>query len=103
MDGYRAYVQGGVKYVSSMFNQPATYASGEGVIVPNTTLLRYEMPGYATGDVAVGVMKDNWTAEFYVDNVTNSHASALTSSEQFIKSIVPIRPRVYMFKVGAKF
>ena len=28
-------------YRASMFNQPATYTSGAGVLVPNTTFLRY--------------------------------------------------------------
>jgi iron complex outermembrane recepter protein len=101
--GYKAYVQAGVRYMGSMFNQPATYGSGAGVIVPNTTLLRYEMPGYATVDAAIGVTKDNWKVEFYTENLTNSQASTLTNSEEFIKSEVPLRPRILMLKVGANF
>jgi iron complex outermembrane receptor protein len=101
--GYKAYVQGAVKYMGSMFNQPATYSSGLGVVVPNTTLLRYEMPGYSTVDAAIGVSKDNWNVEFYTENLTDNHASTLTNSEQFIKSEVPLRPRILMLKVGASF
>jgi outer membrane receptor protein involved in Fe transport len=102
-NGYKAYVQGGVRYMGSMFNQPATYASGAGVIIPNTTLLRYQMPGYATVDAAIGVTKDNWNVEFYTENLTDNHASTLTNSEQFIKSEVPLRPRILMLKLGASF
>jgi outer membrane receptor protein involved in Fe transport len=100
---YKAFVQLGGTYQSSMFNQPATYTSGSGVVIPNTTLLRYEIPGYGTVDASFGVAKDNWTAEVYVTNLADSHAATLISSEQFIKMDVPIRPRVVMMKVGAHF
>jgi iron complex outermembrane receptor protein len=39
----------------------------------------------------------------YGENLGDSHASMFTSSTQFIKSEVPIRPRVIMFKLGAHF
>ena len=100
---YKAFAQLGGSYTGSQFNQPATYASGNGVVVPNTTLLRYEMPGYGTLDASVGVSKDNWYASIYGTNLTNSHASMFTSSTQFIKAEVPIRPTVVMLKVGAHF
>ena len=100
---YKTFVQVGGSYTGSQFNQPATYASGNGVLVPNTTLLRYEMPAYATLDASVGVAKDNWYASVYGTNLTDSHASMFTSSAQFIKSEVPIRPLVVMLKVGAHF
>jgi iron complex outermembrane receptor protein len=100
---YKAFVQVGGSYTGSQFNQPATYASGTGVLVPNTTLLRYEMPGYGTLDASVGISKDNWYASIYGTNLTDSHASMFTSSTQFIKSEVPIRPAVVMLKIGAHF
>jgi outer membrane receptor protein involved in Fe transport len=50
---YHAYASIGATYMGSMFNQPATYTSGDGVLVPNTTLLRYEMPGYTLVDAAI--------------------------------------------------
>jgi len=100
---YKAHAQVGGSYTGSQFNQPATYASGAGVVVPNTTLLRYEMPGYGTVDAAIGLAKDNWYAEIYGDNLADSHASMFTSSTQFLKSEVPIRPRIVMLKIGASF
>jgi iron complex outermembrane receptor protein len=103
MGDYKAYVQVAGSYTGSMFNQPATYTSGTGVLIPNTTLLRYEQPGYGTVDAAFGVSKDNWYASVYGENLGDSHASMFTSSTQFIKSEVPIRPRVIMFKLGAHF
>ena len=103
MGDYKPYVQIGGNYTSSQFNQPATYASGAGVLVPNTTLLRYEMPGYGTVDAAIGVSTDKWLIELYGTNLTDNHASTLTNSEQFIKQEIPLRPRVVMLKVGAHF
>jgi iron complex outermembrane receptor protein len=100
---YKAFAQIGGNYMSSYYNQPSTYASGAGVVVPNTTLLRYEIPGYGTMDAAIGVSKDRWTVELYGENITDSHASTLTDSEQFIKQEVPLRPAIIMLKLGASF
>ncbi len=100
---YKAHVAIGGNYVSSMYSQPATYTNGEGILIPNTTLLRYFQPAYGTIDASIGVAKDKWFAEVYGTNLTNSNASVFTSSAQFIKSEVPIRPRVIMIKVGASF
>jgi outer membrane receptor protein involved in Fe transport len=101
---YKAHVQVGGQYISSMFNQAATYPPGSGpscTPVPNTTLCRYQMPGYGTLDAAFGIAHDRWSVEVYGTNLADSHASTLTSSEQFIKSEVPIRPRVIMVKIAA--
>ena len=100
---YKPYAMISGQYTGSMYNQPATYSSGEGVLVPGTTLLRYYQPGYATADIAVGVHKDKWYAEVYSNNLFDSHASQFTSSAQFIESMVPLRPRIVMLKVGANF
>ncbi len=100
---YKAHVSIGGNYVSSMESQPATYASGDGLLIPTTTLLRYHQPAYGTVDASIGVSKDNWFAEVYGTNLNNSNASVFTSSAQFIKTEVPIRPRVIMLKVGASF
>jgi outer membrane receptor protein involved in Fe transport len=100
---YRAHVAVGGNYVSSMFNQPATYSSGEGVLIPTTTLLRYLQPAYGTVDASIGVARDKWFVELYGTNLNNSHASTFTSAAQFIRSEVPLRPRVIMIKFGASF
>jgi outer membrane receptor protein involved in Fe transport len=103
MDKYNPFVMVGVSYTGSMFNQPATYTSGEGVVVPNTTFLRYLQPAYTTFDAAIGVNFDKWYAQLFGQNLGNSHASTFTSSAQFIKSEVPLRPRVMGLKVGMNF
>jgi len=86
-----------------MFNQPATYQSGAGVTIPTTTYLRYLQPDYVTLDGSIGANIRNYTISVYGTNLLDSHASTFTSSAQFIKSEVPLRPRVVMVKIAAKF
>jgi len=103
MGDYKAFVMVGANYTGSMFNQPATYTPGAGVLIPNTTYLRYLQPAYTTIDASIGVSKDNWSAQLYGTNLTDSHASTFTSSAQFIESEVPLRPLVVGLKINAKF
>ena len=107
------FVAGGVSYTSAMFNEPATYPSGDvagngsvlgpnGIIVPGTTVLRYKMPGYALLDAQIGFSRDNWTVTLFGDNITNSHASTFTNSSQFIKTSTIVRPMTYGIKISTK-
>ncbi|GAB3779306.1 TonB-dependent receptor [Dyella agri] len=100
---YKAFAQIGFNRTGSMYNQPATYPSGEGVTNITTVELRYLQSGYTTVDASVGVSKDNWNVSLYGTNLNNSHASVFTSSAEFIESQVPIRPRVIGLKAGFKF
>ena len=100
---YHAFVMAGASHVGSMYNQPATYLSGDSESIPTTTLLRYSQPGYTTYDASIGIAKDQWTAVLYGTNLGNSNASVFTSSAQFIKSEVPLRPRVVGLQFGYSF
>jgi iron complex outermembrane recepter protein len=97
------FVSGGVTYTGAMWNEPSTYPSGEGVVIPTTALLRYRMSGYALLDATVGFRRDNWTVSLFGDNLTNSHASTFTSSTERIKQEIPVRPLTYGLKVGVNF
>jgi len=99
---YKAFVMAGANHVDKMFNQIDNGTTNY-VGNPFTTLLRYEQPSYNTYDASLGVAKDAWTAEAYGTNLSNSNASVFTSSAQFIKSEVPLRPRVVGLKIGYKF
>ena len=105
LGSYAAHVMAGVNYMGSMYNEPASYTSGTapGETIPTTTLLRYLQPGYATFDASIGVSKDNWHAELYGTNLSNSHASTYTTSGDYIKTETPLRPLVIGLKVGANF
>ena len=101
----KPFVSLGANYTDSMQNQPESFPNGDDPAYnpPTTTLLKYTMPSYTTVDGSVGVSKDNWTAQISIDNLTNNDASTNTSSGQFIKSVVPLRPRVITFGFGLKF
>jgi iron complex outermembrane receptor protein len=100
---YHPFVMASVSYTGKEFNQPATYESGAGVVIPDTTYLRYEQPGYTTFDASIGFSKDKYTVTLFGNNLGNSHASTFTSSAQFIKSEVPLRPRTFGLRVGETF
>ena len=103
---YKAFVQVGANHIGSMSNQPANYPSGDALpagTIPSTTLLRYDMPGYTLYDAAFGISKDNWRVQINGSNLGNSNASTFTSSTQFIKQEVPVRPRVIGVTVGMSF
>ena len=101
-NGYKPFVGAGANYVGGMYNQIDNGTTNY-VGNPFTTLLRYYQPSYTTYDASAGIAKDNWTLEAYGTNLSNSNASTFTSSAQFIKSEVPLRPRVLGVKMGFKF
>ncbi|HEY4956268.1 MAG TPA: hypothetical protein VII31_00515, partial [Caldimonas sp.] len=103
MNDYKMFFMVGAQHVGDMQNEPSSFQSGAGVTVPTTTWLRYDQPAYTTYDAAFNVAKDQWTVQAYGTNLGNSDASLFTSSAQFIKSEVPLRPRVLGIKVGFKF
>ena len=104
---YGAFWQVGANHVGSMYNNTNTDPSVNGDNPANsqinTTLFRYLQPGYTTWDGSFGVAKDNWTAQVYGQNLSNSNASTFTSTAQFIKTEVPLRPRVLGVRFGMKF
>jgi len=102
---YKPFISAGFNYTGTMRNEPASFPDGDNPTYnpPTTTLLKYWMPAYTTVDASLGVARDNWTAEFSVSNLTNNDASTNTSSAQFIKSEVPLRPRVMTLNFGFKF
>jgi iron complex outermembrane recepter protein len=96
-------VMAGANHTGSSTNEPASYAPGAIGVIPSSTHLLYVQPGYTTYDASLGVAKDNWTAQVYGSNLTNSNASTFTSSEQWITTETPLRPRVLGVKFGYKF
>jgi len=100
---YRWFAMAGINHVGEMSNQPSSFTSGDGVLIPFTTWLRYTMPAYNTYDAAIGFAKDTWEASVFGQNLSDSNASTFTTSGQDIKAIVPLRPRVLGVKVGFRF
>ncbi len=100
---YKAFGQFGVSHVDDMDNQPSSFPSGNGVLVPTTTWLRYTMPGYNTYDASFGLAKGPWDTMIFGQNLLNSHPSVFTTSGQDVQAQIPLRPRVLGVKVGFKF
>ncbi len=102
---YKAFWSVGANHVGTMRNQPASFPLGDTPAqqVPTTTLLQYVLPSYTTYDASIGVAKDAWSAQIVGNNLTDSAASVGTSSGQFIKQVVPLRPRVLTLQIGYKF
>jgi len=103
---YDAYATVGGNYVGSMWNQPSTYPGATDARcnpLPTTTRCRYLQPAYHTIFASTGVSKDNWHVEVYGTNLGDSDASVFTSTAQFIKTEVPLRPRVIGLTFGYDF
>jgi iron complex outermembrane receptor protein len=100
---FKPFVSFGANYIGAMNNQPANYPPGVPGGLATTTLELFRIPGYTTFDAAVGVTKDNWSAQISGSNLTNSDAAQVISSGQFIESQIPLRPRVITFQFGLKF
>ena len=106
VNSFNAFASGGVSYTGEMYNQPANYTPGSTPSenpVPDTTYLRYLLPAYATFDGSIGFGRNNWTVQVYGQNLLDSQASTFTTSAQFIKAEVPLRPRVVGIKMTAGF
>ena len=102
---YQPFVLGGASHATSMLNEPANFPSGDDAAQnpPTTGLLRYTIPGYTIYDAAVGVTQNNWTAQLAAGNLTNAYGPTNISSAQFIRSEIPLRPRVLMAQVSYRF
>ena len=103
INDYKAFGQVGMSHVDSMTNEPSSFPSGDGILIPTTTTLRYTMPGYNTYDASIGIAKGQWNVLIFGQNLLNSHPSTFTTSGQDILAEVPLRPRVLGVKVGLRF
>jgi outer membrane receptor protein involved in Fe transport len=107
--GYHPFAWVGASHVGPMSNEPASFPAGDDpkqccvAGQPTTTYLRYEIPGYTTYDGAIGVNKDNWTAQITGSNLSNEYGPSNISSGQYIKSEIPLRPRVLMAQFAFRF
>ena len=99
---YKPFAWVGASHFGSMHNEPANFPDGNS---PEhvSPLLRYTIPAYTTYDAAVGVSKDIWTVQLTGSNLTNVYGPTNISSGQFIKSEIPLRPRVLMANFAYRF
>jgi iron complex outermembrane recepter protein len=106
MNGYKPFMWVGASHIGPMTNEPRNYHPGDNPIYGNppiTTLLLYDIPSYTTYDAAIGVSKDNWTAQVTGSNLTDAYGPTNITSGQFIKAEIPLRPRVLSLLVSYRF
>jgi hypothetical protein len=67
------------------------------------TSIAYDLPGFTTYDMSVGIAKDAWTAQIYGTNITDSRGVDFSTYAQRVKEDTVIRPRTVMLRIGYKF
>jgi iron complex outermembrane recepter protein len=101
----RPFAMFGASHIAAMSNAPASFPDGNapGQTPPTTTLLKFTIPAYTAYDAALGVVKDNWTAQVTGSNLSNAYAATNVSAGLFIKAAIPLRPRVLMALLAYRF
>jgi iron complex outermembrane receptor protein len=100
---YSAFVQVGATHTGHSFTQAGSNPTIASSGIVSTGRLRFEDPAYTTYDASLGVAKDAWNVQGYVQNLSNSNASVFTNTDQFIVAQTVLRPRVIGVAFGYKF
>jgi outer membrane receptor protein involved in Fe transport len=102
---FRPFLVVGVSHIASVHSSPQNFPDGNdpAQTPPTNTLLRYTIPGYTTCDGALGVSANGWTAQLMGSNLLNAYGPTNITSGQFIRSEIPLRPRVLMGRVTYRF
>ena len=64
---------------------------------------RYVQGAYTLVDVALGVEKDAWSAELFVDNLTDTRAQLHVDTLQYVPKVVTNRPRTIGMRLSYSF
>ena len=65
-------------------------------------------PGYASFDFSTGVQRGNWTAEFFIENLTDKRGEQIRYTSCApetcsLINVIPIRPRLVGLSFGQRF
>jgi len=77
-----------------------TYADSNGATFQGG---RYIQESYAIANVSVGITKDDWKAELYIDNLTDESAVLYIDTQQFTPKVVTNRPRTLGLRLSYDF
>jgi outer membrane receptor protein involved in Fe transport len=99
---YSSFAQVGASHTGHSFTQAGSNPTFAGSSSIGTSRLRFENAAYSTFSASVGIAKDAWNAMLYGENLSNSHASTFTSTDNFIVEQTPLRPRVLGVSFGYK-
>ena len=64
---------------------------------------RAEIDGWVTLDTTLGVTADNWSAELFVDNLTNEYGELAMNFVNDVERVSPMRPRTIGVRVAYDF
>jgi len=131
-DGYNGYFNASVSYtgdrlagmtMDAYVTEDATrliYGTGSGLPIQNEAAVfdgvtyadsngatfqggRYIQESYAIANVSVGITKNDWKAEFYIDNLTDESAVLYIDTQQFTPKVVTSRPRTLGLRLSYDF
>ena len=103
LEDYHTFIQAGVVHSGHSFTQAGSNPSISSSGFISTTRLRFENPPFTEINAALGIAKDTWTVELYVENLANKNTSLFTNVDQYIVAQTPMRPRVIGVKIGYSF
>ncbi|MFT7412897.1 MAG: iron complex outermembrane receptor protein [Paraglaciecola sp.] len=131
-DGYEGYFNASVSYtgdrlagmsMDAYVTEDATrliYGTGSGLPIQNEAATydgtsfqdsngvdfqggRYIQESYAIASVSIGITKDDWKAELYIDNLTDESAVLYIDTQQFTPKVVTNRPRTLGLRLSYDF
>ncbi|HUA26089.1 MAG TPA: TonB-dependent receptor [Steroidobacteraceae bacterium] len=100
---YRWYAQVGAVHTAHSFTQAGSNPTIAQAGAVSTDRLRFEDPAYTIYDASAGVGRGAWDASVYGENLSNSHASVFSNSDQFIVAQTVLRPRVVGVSLDYRF
>jgi hypothetical protein len=100
---YASFVQFGATHSGHSFTQAGANPVFQAGGTITNSRGRFENPAYSVFDASVGIAKDFWYANVFVENLANSNASVFVSTDQFIIAQTPLRPRVIGVQLGCNF
>jgi iron complex outermembrane recepter protein len=97
LGNYQAFVQGaGIRRSHSIATTDKLETQVDG------TSIAYDLPGYTTYDLSVGIAKDAWNVQVYGTNITDTRGVTFSTYAQRVKEDTVIRPRTLMLRFGYK-
>lgn len=87
---YKAFVQVGGSHQAHSYS-----ATG--------TIQTYDQAGFTTYDASMGAEKDAWTAQLYMQNLTDARANLFENGNQFVTAETINRPRTGGVRISYKF
>lgn len=94
---YNMFVQGTAIHRGHMFSTTDALQTD-----PLGNTIRYDLPAYTSYDASFGVNKDAWSAQVYIENLTDSRGITFATFAQRLREDTVIRPRTISLRIGYK-